>query len=115
MKELKPCPFCGEKTNIMITGGGTHKYYFAECESLDTECAGSFDVECAYRSEEELIEAWNKRASPWISVEKSPETNGLYFVRIRSDYTEYSESTAYWNEKLGWDCDDITEWMPIPE
>lgn len=68
MTELKPCPFCGVKPHIVEHEDDTGKYYVI-VHSIDDapkcpiamyrdEMMGVFD----YRSEDEAIAVWNKRA-----------------------------------------------------
>ena len=52
--ELKLCPFCGNKANIYIAGGGIHKI---RCEN-DKNCKVMTDF---FNTEKEAIEAWNRR------------------------------------------------------
>ena len=55
-KELKPCPFCGRKACIINTGNHYPRaFYRIVCQSCYT-VQGKF-----YDTEEESIEAWNKR------------------------------------------------------
>ena len=58
----------------------------------------------------------------WIPVsEKLPENGGCYLVIIKwkSSFTGkvYTEiNMAVYKEKLkAWSCDDVVEWMPIPQ
>jgi|GEM_PF-1086000 len=51
--ELKPCPFCGDAASIY--GVETQNFHSVEC----IDCGASGKV---YRSKEEAIAAWNKRA-----------------------------------------------------
>lgn len=64
MSELKKCPFCGGigtmKTRYIGYGSiglGSHDEYRVACK----ECRASSDE---YRTEEEAIAAWNRRAQP---------------------------------------------------
>lgn len=56
MEELKPCPFCGEIPKIF------HDRHSVEC------CNGLCDVmpstwSYTYDTDEDAVEAWNRRAS----------------------------------------------------
>ena len=62
-RELKPCPFCGGRMKVdyklyPLRYGIVHtsNFYFSD------RCYGGTDYE--YRSEEEAIEAWNRRVTP---------------------------------------------------
>ena len=67
MTELKPCPFCGgEAEPIVARVDESTKTYSVIC----TQCyTGIFRPRmkgmewCAYRTENEAIDAWNKRTS----------------------------------------------------
>lgn len=53
--KLKPCPFCGSEASI---NSGTEDYYVS-CRNVD--CAAAL-VARSFSSEEEAINAWNRRA-----------------------------------------------------
>ena len=58
MKELKPCPFCGGKAEMLISEyEGSRKEYPAAC----AECDGM--VERWRETEEEAVEQWNRRVN----------------------------------------------------
>lgn len=63
--ELKPCPFCGSKGEAYRTINGT---YSCSCTSCSyASCAG-------FKTLEESIEAWNKRAERTCRMtKKGPE------------------------------------------
>lgn len=50
-KDLKPCPFCGEKEDIRVTNWGLWRFWCAKCLAKS----------CDKLSEKEAIEAWNRR------------------------------------------------------
>ena len=52
MKELKPCPFCGWRT---IVDGGGFLSHACECNVCHAQTKN-------YKTWEEAIEAWNRRA-----------------------------------------------------
>lgn len=54
MTELKPCPFCGSK-HIRFKRGSNAGVWL-QCENCFTEIN-------LYRTEEEAIEAWNRRVT----------------------------------------------------
>lgn len=58
--ELKPCPFCGKIPEIIISKNSNSKsFYRVECKRMScTVLASTF----AYSTENEAIEAWNRRA-----------------------------------------------------
>lgn len=57
MTQLKPCPFCGGKAEMLISEyEDSRKEYLVAC----TECDGM--VERWRKTEEEAAEQWNRRA-----------------------------------------------------
>ena len=50
--KLKTCPFCGSQARVLSVTGRNHYVICNHCESRVSE----------YRTPEEAIEAWNKRA-----------------------------------------------------
>jgi Lar family restriction alleviation protein len=71
MSELKVCPFCGGKAEIIsfpvfdTTGGRIYssetadKKYYVQCKSCATQC-GALE----YDTPDKAITAWNRRAQP---------------------------------------------------
>lgn len=58
--KLKPCPFCGGM-NLYYTA---RMFYAVEC----ADCGGK--VVGAYRTEEEAVEAWNRRVQPTFTLDE---------------------------------------------
>lgn len=56
MAELKPCPFCGGEAEIVNNG------YFVDVSCKDHRCRG-WAESLMNNTEEEAIEAWNRRTS----------------------------------------------------
>ena len=61
MKELKPCPFCGEKENIDygLMTGTMRGLDYVQCQKCGAQ------ITAVHRSKNikiEAIEAWNRRA-----------------------------------------------------
>ena len=59
MAELKPCPFCGGKAFL------SEVLYYCEpgrCTTQFIECNECHATTYEYNTEEEAIEAWNRRA-----------------------------------------------------
>lgn len=57
MSELKPCPFCGNEKIYICTDDETEEFFGVMC----TVCGGSIYPD--KETEEEAIEAWNRRAN----------------------------------------------------
>ena len=55
MAELKHCPFCGGEAEIIQND------HFTDISCKDDECRG-FTYYLKFKTEEEAIEAWNRRA-----------------------------------------------------
>ena len=66
-KELKPCPFCGQPGFVHSADSIGAGFYVA-CTSIECFCAvgeayDSYTMPShCFQSEEQAIEAWNKRA-----------------------------------------------------
>lgn len=60
--KLNPCPLCGSHTVGLLPNENCDRYYFVSCwdcgASVGNDSSGLFDL-----SEQEAIEAWNKRAN----------------------------------------------------
>lgn len=57
--ELKPCPFCGSKGEINYREG--LEAWVVECSNHF--CMASYMIGMDYDTEEEAIEAWNRRVA----------------------------------------------------
>lgn len=56
--ELKPCPFCGCEVEIVCIGGG----WFWRHKNNPSDIACVITHSKKYKTYEEAIEAWNRRA-----------------------------------------------------
>ena len=56
-KELKPCPFCGERSVHLDKVYGYFNDTIIYCENCDI----AFSLDDVNATEEQLIEAWNRR------------------------------------------------------
>ena len=64
MAELKPCPFCGRKPSKVhehYIVGTAKIYYSVSCKAPMSKC-GIKPSTGFYKTQEEAIEAWNRRA-----------------------------------------------------
>jgi hypothetical protein len=113
--EPELCPICGKPVEVGDFSG-EHWFIFSECGN---EFAPNY-----VKTREELIAAWNRRPSGWISVNKRmPEKTGEYLT-YQERNGEY-HTIEYWApEDLprgiyfpGWDFDHerVTHWQPLPE
>ena len=61
-RELKPCPFCGNKPTIRIFRGkdGWRDRYAVLCRYDEGGCGAESGL---YHYEDEAIEAWNRRVT----------------------------------------------------
>lgn len=114
MPELKPCPFCGGKAELLSMG-----------EKFTVSCGtGGCMASISWCPDDQsAIAAWNTRASDWIPCsERMPEneTEGLIFCPDLCDRIKkamfiedgfYEERTDL-IVKPGEYC---THWMPLPE
>ena len=61
--KLKPCPFCGYRERVFVTvrlgQDGWRDSYYVLCDYYEGGCGASGGV---YHTEEEAVEAWNRRA-----------------------------------------------------
>ena len=57
-KELKPCPFCGERSVYLDKAYSYYSDTVIYCENCDIV----FSLDDVNATEEQLIEAWNRRA-----------------------------------------------------
>ena len=55
MEELKLCPFCGGKAELLIVPDKQTKWI--------VRCRSCFTNNCTFVSDHDAVEAWNRRAS----------------------------------------------------
>ena len=61
-QELKPCPFCGSKKIHMYSDGDSTLHGFIHLCMIDNDAMVKIESRF-FLSEEDAIEAWNRRAS----------------------------------------------------
>jgi Lar family restriction alleviation protein len=114
MMELKACPYCGEN----LTGKGTTSSGRMYISCINCESEGPVGDD-----EQEMIEAWNTRVDPWISVETLPDMpdNNMPEWSDRQLIIRFSGMgyRAIWIHDLHWlmqshDPNKPTHWMEIP-
>ena len=59
-EELKPCPFCGGKAEVLTDENEEYYVSCTECTALLGYCTDTWGD---YSTEDEAIEAWNRRAN----------------------------------------------------
>lgn len=87
MAELKPCPFCGGKSELIIVPG-----YFKQGLSSSgwlVKCLKGCCNQMPHMSDHDAVEAWNRRTEEtppqqqWISVEeKLPPEHDTIFAKL---------------------------------
>lgn len=103
--ELKECPFCGEN----LTGKGTTSSGRMYISCINCESEGPVGDD-----EQEMIDAWNTRVDPWISVDtRTPKEENLptgwFLVVIGEGHTPEVEFLCQGEEFYS----GITHWQPI--
>ena len=61
-KELKPCPFCGNFATVYQTKYPNGGKPYVICCLHTKDCYLDDAIEADFETEEEAIEAWNRRA-----------------------------------------------------
>ena len=134
MLELKPCPFCGKRAELKkdtrYPRSGKQedkavKAYEVICPNHDCVIYNADNT--YFLSKKAAVEAWNSRASGWISVnDRLPEK---YKGHPCSDYVlfvydneihmgSYEYNAEEWVSENGHfriRRDYVTYWMPLPE
>lgn len=113
MNKLKPCPFCGKQEGTLkpLKPEGLSRVECNHCGNL------------AGRSEQESINQWNKRQSPWISVEdRLPEECVMVLVSYGTlkeiAYFEFEDGKPSWHDRNSFGQPWIQSprfWMQIPQ
>lgn len=103
MGELKSCPFCGGEaliSNIIIAPEIVHSITCIKCK-----------IESKYSIDKnKIIEAWNTRATGWISADTPPEKDGRYLVVEDHSYKWVGVATM----RQGKFDIEIKWWQPLP-
>lgn len=102
-EELKPCPFCGS-TNVCVFRKPWYQRWYATCN----DCCGMTDD---FKTNEDAINAWNHRPSPWHTGE--PTEEGWYVIAFigANKRIEYASAVWCYNE---WDAHcRILAWQKI--
>ena len=113
MPELKPCPFCGGKAEIVFMS-----------EKFTVSCAsGGCMANIAWcPDEEKAARAWNRRASDWIPCsERLPEDGERILICVHLASHESVqldtciEDGGYMYLDSGYSFGkEVTHWMPLP-
>lgn len=117
-QELKPCPFC-DCQFIRLYDDELSMKNWVEC----TECRAA--TRFVEGSPSEAIEAWNRRASGWISVsERLPEAMESVLVQMKDGEMKVAyrakrfigNSVAVRTDwLLGNPNDVVVAWQPLPK
>lgn len=101
MEEIKPCPFCGSKPVLITTASRIEKLervslngYYYYCYNCHTMCGFNSDYVGIYKTQEEALNAWNKRDKPtkiYLIVNSIGRNESYRPVKI---FVTYSEEKA---------------------
>ncbi len=85
MTELKPCPFCGCDVSFYRDKSGWNKVLGNHGDICPLQ--GSNLLTWSEKEDAPIIEKWNTRTSPWISVKEQlpPAGNACVFYRPLAD------------------------------
>lgn len=112
---LLPCPFCGSDNVTIVKSKIIDGLFSAGCIKCNVTTA-------FYVNEEFAAEAWNTRASVWISCsERLPEKDMSVLISAQGHrVTAYYDSVKgvfmlTETEGLFYSMSAVTHWMPLPE
>lgn len=114
--DLLPCPFCGETDFHLesFSGFGTDVVICRGCLATFSQQ----EITC----EEDLIKAWNTRASGWIPCsERIPEKSTSVLISAQGHrVTAFYDSVKgvfmlTETEGLFYSMSAVTHWMPLPD
>lgn len=129
MKELKLCPFCGNKNTLNVSTAKELGYFGTDgfavvCAATDGGCGAS---SAFYKTEQEAIAAWDTRTptNGWINVNKGlPSSEYFVLVCLANRRISKGIRLSYSNNGIySWDVmathgietrDDVTHWQPLP-
>lgn len=104
---LKRCPFChGKAIVITDTAMFSGLFWTAGCET--SKCRGNFHSGPMYYSEDEAIEAWNRRAIEPDAAKLIHDLYDCYFHEDADSCERYYKDRV---EALGIDISDV-DWWP---
>ena len=126
MTELKPCPFCGCDVSFYRDKSGWNKVLGNHGDICPLQ--GSNLLTWSEKEDAPIIEKWNTRTSPWISVkEQLPPFETPIWIQVNGEvkHSAYmfcsTDGTDDWFEEcngIGSDftgVDDVDAWMPMPK
>lgn len=105
MIDLKPCPFCGGEpsTRTYETESLWSKNQVTRTVVECGECELGFSTEPGY--EFEAPEAWNRRASPWLTIDTAPKDGTVVLLFCPqsdgSPGSEYRVTCGNWHVDPG--------------
>lgn len=117
MSELKNCPFCGGKAELITSFSEYGVETGASCESCDAYC--------------ESVDKWNTRTDGWIGVDEQPKETGRYTVNSSYGVREAFFTAGFVEGDYCWqDCQtgddegmcnmdgvdfEVYDWMSLPK
>lgn len=118
MDKLKPCPFCGGEAESIESGPSGKEnvtHWQVRCKKILSNCMGS-EIDTWRVTRDDAIEAWNTRATNWISVEDLPEDNLMVIDVWSSRINRRLENMPVGLIRSYLEGGDrqITHWMPLP-
>jgi len=107
--ELLPCPFCGS-TDLDVGDASNYEGAYVWCNS-------DFCAACGPPTGKRklAIEAWNRRANGWISVEDRLPENETYIIGSWPNVVEqlwFFDGEFSNSDRL---IGNVTHWQPLPK
>ena len=130
--ELKPCPFCGCKAEIVLCQDQDEygsligsPFWVVKCKYCGAEVWDSEKQDGLEPDEmiEVAAKAWNTRTSGclpvWVSCDEAIPEDGDYIVMTEDSglpqFGFYSEKYSCWMDWEGCTMGNVTHWMPLPD
>lgn len=101
MTELKPCPFCGEESNIYL--GDSTDGYIRRTQNVEVYC-NKCGASIKRHLVSEAIEAWNTRSNPWHT--EPPTEEGWYLIQDSDGAGTFFETEYFDTERIAKWSDD---------
>lgn len=121
--KLLPCPLCNKEVFYSLSKHSDN--VCIRCNNCDLTAERNLDIA---DNSSELMNRWNKRTSPWISVkDKLPKENCLEVIVLtdcfdidiayyrKYYFDEYSRKIINFHFKSDHTSGEVTHWMPLPK